>query len=82
MPLEFPNPSRGFDEARNAVCFIGHDGMFKVPFFIEGDALAAPSRRGWKRRKPHAWRPSTRRGIPSTPEHENSTRLGGGLFPS
>ncbi|WP_192244644.1 DUF1488 family protein [Mesorhizobium silamurunense] len=46
MPLEFPNPSRSFDEARNAVRFIGHDGMFEVPFFIEGDALAATGRRG------------------------------------
>lgn len=44
MPLEFPNPSRSFDEARNAVRFIGHDGMFSVPFFIEADALAPTSR--------------------------------------
>ncbi|MDX8480661.1 DUF1488 domain-containing protein [Mesorhizobium sp. VK24D] len=46
MPLEFPNPCRSFDEARNAVRFIGHDGMFEVPFFIEADALAATSRKG------------------------------------
>ncbi|MDX8454651.1 DUF1488 domain-containing protein [Mesorhizobium sp. VK9D] len=46
MPLEFPNPSRSFDEARNAVRFIGHDGMFTVPFFIEADALAPRGRQG------------------------------------
>ncbi|TIQ32487.1 MAG: DUF1488 domain-containing protein [Mesorhizobium sp.] len=46
MPLEFPNPSRSFDEARNAVRFIGHDGMFEVAFLIEADALAATSRKG------------------------------------
>ena len=40
MTLEFPNRSRSFDETRNAVRFIGHDGMFEVPFFIEAAALA------------------------------------------
>lgn len=39
MTLVFPNPSRSFDEARNAVRFIGHDGMFQIRFFIEADAL-------------------------------------------
>lgn len=40
MTLSFPNPSRSFDEARNAVRFTGHDGMFKVQFFVEIAALA------------------------------------------
>jgi hypothetical protein len=40
VTLEFPNPSRSFDEMRNAVRFIGHDGMFEVPFFVETAALA------------------------------------------
>lgn len=40
MALSFPNPSRSFDEGRKAVRFIGHDGVFEVPFFIEADALA------------------------------------------
>ncbi len=44
MTLQFPNRSRSFDEARNAVRFIGHDGMFEVPFFIEAGALARPDR--------------------------------------
>jgi len=44
LTLEFPNPSRSFDEARNAVRFIGHDGMFEVPFFVETGALARPGR--------------------------------------
>ena len=43
MTLEFPNRSRSFDEARNAVRFIGHDGMFEVPFFVEAGALAKPA---------------------------------------
>ncbi len=40
MTLEFPNRSRSFDEVRNAVRFMGHDGMFEVPFFVEAEALA------------------------------------------
>lgn len=40
MSLAFPNPSRSFDEVRNAVRFIGHDGMLEVPFFVEADALS------------------------------------------
>ncbi|MCR5859013.1 DUF1488 domain-containing protein [Mesorhizobium sp. J428] len=44
MTLEFPNPSRSFDEVRNAVRFIGHDGMFEVPFFVETTALAQSGR--------------------------------------
>jgi hypothetical protein len=40
MTLAFPNPSRSFDEVRNAVRFTGHDGMFEVRFFVEAGALA------------------------------------------
>ena len=40
MSLAFPNPSRSFDEVRNAVRFIGHDGMFEVPFYVEAGALS------------------------------------------
>ena len=43
MTLEFLNPSRSFDEVRNAIRFIGHDGMFEVPFFVEVEALAKSS---------------------------------------
>ena len=43
MTLDFPNRSRSFDEARNAVRFIGYDGMFEVPFFVEAAALATQS---------------------------------------
>jgi len=43
VTLEFPNRSRSFDEVRNAVRFIGHDGMFEVPFFVETTALARHS---------------------------------------
>ena len=44
MTLEFPNRSRSFDEVRDAVRFIGHDGMFEVSFFVETTALALPGR--------------------------------------
>jgi len=40
MTLSFPNPSRSFDEARNAVSFTGHDGMVEARFFVEIAALA------------------------------------------
>lgn len=43
MALNFPNPSRTFDASRNGVRFVGHDGVFEVPFFIEADALVKPS---------------------------------------
>lgn len=38
--IVFPNPSRSFDEARNAVRFTGYDGMSQVPFFVEAGALS------------------------------------------
>jgi hypothetical protein len=41
MTLLFPNSSRSFDEKRNAVRFLGHEGMFEVRFFVEADALVA-----------------------------------------
>jgi hypothetical protein len=44
MTLDFPNRSRSFDEARRAVRFIGYDGMFEVPFFVEA-AVLVKSRR-------------------------------------
>jgi len=46
VTLDFPNPSRSFDEARNAVRFIGHDGMFEIPFFVEANALASTITKG------------------------------------
>lgn len=45
MTLAFLNPSRNFDEARNAVSFIGHDGMFGIRFFVEAAALASRQER-------------------------------------
>ena len=35
MTLTFPNRSRSYDEVGQRVRFIGHDGMFEVPFFVE-----------------------------------------------
>lgn len=46
MTLAFPNPSRSFDEIRNAVHFVGHDGMFQIRFFIEAGALTKPDAAG------------------------------------
>jgi hypothetical protein len=39
MALTFPNRSRSFDEARNAVRFVGYDGMFEVPFVVPTETL-------------------------------------------
>ncbi|MDQ6437871.1 DUF1488 domain-containing protein [Mesorhizobium sp. LHD-90] len=39
MTLAFPNQSRSYDAGRQAVHFLGYDGMFKVPFFVETNAL-------------------------------------------
>ncbi|MBW8635866.1 DUF1488 domain-containing protein [Hoeflea sp. WL0058] len=39
MTLAFPNSSRSYDRTRNAVRFVGHDGMFEVAFLIEAEAL-------------------------------------------
>ena len=39
MTLSFPNPTRSYDERRNAVHFVGHDGVFEIPFFVEAGAL-------------------------------------------
>lgn len=46
MTLAFPNPSRSYAEARNAVLFFGHDGMFEIQFFVEAKALAREVPRG------------------------------------
>jgi len=40
MTLNFPNPTRSYDERRKAVRFVGHDGLFEIPFFVEAAALA------------------------------------------
>ena len=40
MTLTFPNRMRSFDETLEGVRFLGHDGMFEVPFLVETEALA------------------------------------------
>jgi hypothetical protein len=40
MTLNFPNPARSFDEARNAVRFFGYEGLREIRFFVEAKALA------------------------------------------
>lgn len=39
MTLNFPNRSRSYDDAGKRIRFLGHDGTFEVPFFIETGAL-------------------------------------------
>jgi hypothetical protein len=41
MTLAFPNRSRSYDAARKAIRFLGYDGTFEVPFFVEVQALKA-----------------------------------------
>jgi hypothetical protein len=41
MALTFPNRSRSFDETRNAVRFVGYDGMFEVRFVVPTETLTA-----------------------------------------
>jgi hypothetical protein len=45
MALMFPNASRSYDETRHGIRFVGHDGMFEIPFFVEVDALPANANR-------------------------------------
>ncbi|MBL8806246.1 MAG: DUF1488 family protein [Rhodospirillales bacterium] len=42
MTLTFPDPSRRFDVARNAVDFKGYDGLFEIRFLVEAGAIAKP----------------------------------------
>ena len=39
MTLEFPNPSRCFDETQRRIQFWAHDGALEISFFVETDAL-------------------------------------------
>ena len=40
LALNFPNPSRSYDQRRRSVRFWGHDGAFEVSFTIEQAAFA------------------------------------------
>ena len=40
MALTFPNRSRSYDDVGQHIRFLGHDGMFEIPFLIEIEALA------------------------------------------
>ena len=39
MTLNFPNPSRNYDESRHSIRFSGYDGAFEVLFSVDADAL-------------------------------------------
>ncbi|MFO7483844.1 DUF1488 family protein [Oceanibaculum nanhaiense] len=39
MTISFPNPSRSFDVNLNGVRFVGHDGVFEIPFIVMASAL-------------------------------------------
>ena len=39
ITLNFPNPTRIFDETRNGASFVGHDGIFEIRFLVNAGAL-------------------------------------------
>ena len=41
MGLDFPNKARSYDRSRRCVHFLGYDGLFEVPFFLQADALVS-----------------------------------------
>lgn len=41
MSIAFPNAARSYDETKQRVRFLGHDGMFEVKFFVAVEALVA-----------------------------------------
>ena len=40
MALNFPNPSRSYDETGHGVHFWGYDQTFEISFFVGADALS------------------------------------------
>ena len=40
MALTFANQSRSYDKSRRQIRFVGHDGIFEVPFLLEVDSLS------------------------------------------
>ena len=42
-PLNFPNPSRSYDERGHGVRFWGYDKTFEISFFVEDGALSKVS---------------------------------------
>jgi hypothetical protein len=49
MMMDFPNPSRSFDETRNCICFWGYDKSIEVSFYLDVCALQKLSRGGSER---------------------------------
>jgi len=41
MKLNFPNPSRSYDDSRHCVCFWGYDGSREIAFQIGDAALSS-----------------------------------------
>jgi hypothetical protein len=46
MSISFPNPSRSYDEREKRVRFVGHDGMFEIPFFVGLEAYSKAAKAG------------------------------------
>jgi hypothetical protein len=46
MSISFPNPSRSYDEKAKRVRFVGHDGMFEIPFFVGLEAFSKSAKAG------------------------------------
>jgi hypothetical protein len=41
MALNFPNPSRSYDQTKHCVRFWAYDESLEIPFFVEEDALCS-----------------------------------------
>ena len=39
MKVDFPNPSRSYDESKSRVRFWGYDKSMEISFYVEEDAL-------------------------------------------
>jgi hypothetical protein len=39
MSVNFPNPSRSYDEQKQCICFWGYDQAIEISFFVGVDAL-------------------------------------------
>lgn len=40
MTLAFHNPNRTYDVRRDAVGFVGHDGVFEISFFVHAGVFS------------------------------------------
>jgi hypothetical protein len=41
MALNFPNPSRSYDESKHCIRFWAYDQSLEIPFFVDEEALCS-----------------------------------------